>query len=182
MTERRPRTRAPERDLVTAARSHLEEQGYRVWIDPDGHDYFDLVARRGDEIGLVEAKVANARAVLQQALRRRVWGDWSAVVLSGARSAEGVVRRSAAGRAAAVGVWWVDRGTVRVARAPRPWAGSGEPDPYAPLRARFRQVLDALESGALPAGVPWDGVVSEVRRASRGRGFSEWRLDEPPPE
>ncbi len=180
MTERRPRARVPERALVAAARSHLEAHGYRVWVDPDGHDYFDLVARRGDEVGLIEAKVGDTRAVLQQALRRRVWGDWTAVVVAGARSAERLARGSAAGRAAPVGIWWVDRGVVRVVRVARPWVAGDAPDPYAPLRNRFRHLLDDLESGALPAGLPWDGVVSEVRRASRGRGFSEWRLDEPP--
>jgi hypothetical protein len=42
-------------------------------------------------------------------------------------------------------------------------------------------MLDAMESGEIPDSIRWDGVLREVRRASGGRGFSEWRLDEPPP-
>jgi hypothetical protein len=177
----RPGSRAPERRLVDAARNHLGALGYRTWANPDGHDYFDLVARRGDEVGLVEAKVANTREVLAQALRRRGWGDWTAVVIASERSANGLVRRTTGTRAASVGVWWVDAGTVRVVREPRPWATPGAEDPFAELRRRFRQILDALDEGTIPGGVPWDGVVRQVRRASGGRGFAEWRLDEPPP-
>lgn len=174
-----PRARPSERQIVDRAREFLEGQGYRTWTNPDGHDYFDLVARRGAEVGLIEAKVANAREVLAQALRRRVWGDWSAVVLASERSARHLAERSAATRAAPVGIWCADAGGVRVVRPSRPWVAPGTVDPYASLRERFRGVLDDLEAGTLPPGVPWDGVLREIRRASGGRGFAEWALDEP---
>jgi hypothetical protein len=175
----RAAVRPRETELVAAARQHLEEEGYRVWVDPDGRDYFDLVARRGQEVGLVEAKVAHTRAVLAQALRRRVWGDWVAVIISSERSARGLADRTSGTRAAPVGIWCARGSAITVVRPARPWTVTGEPDPYADLRARLRRILDALESGELPGSVPWDGVVREVRRASGGRGFSEWRLDEP---
>ncbi|HXW66925.1 MAG TPA: hypothetical protein VEL82_03485 [Thermoplasmata archaeon] len=171
--------RRAEASLVDAARRHLEQEGFRVWVDPDGRDYFDLVARRADEVGLVEAKVADGRAVLAQALRRRAWGDWVAVVVASERTARALEALTRDGRAAPVGLWWTEGDALRILRAPRAWARPGEPDPFVELRARFRRVLDALESGALPSPVRWDGVVGEVRRASGGRGFREWRLDEP---
>jgi hypothetical protein len=164
---------------VEWTRAHLVGLGYRVWVDPDGHDYFDLVARRGNEVGLIEAKVSDARTVLGQALRRRAWGDWTAVVVSTERIGKGIVARSVGTRAEPVGVWWAHDGPVEVLRPARPWVAPGASDPFAELRTRFRGVLDALEAGDLPAGIPWDGVLREVRRASGGRSFAEWRLDEP---
>ncbi|MGC2205510.1 MAG: hypothetical protein WA719_06260, partial [Thermoplasmata archaeon] len=107
-------TRPRETELVAAARRYLESEGYRVWVDPDGRDYFDLVARRGREVGLVEAKVAHSRAVFAQALRRRVWGDWVAVVVSSERSAKALAARTAGRRAAPVGVWWARGENVTV--------------------------------------------------------------------
>ena len=171
--------RPPETELVDAARGHLEAEGFRVWVDPDGANYFDLVARRGREVGLVEAKVADSRAVLGQALRRRAWGDWVAVVVSSERAARALAARTEGTRAAPVGVWFARGPAVTVVRAARAWTRDGESDPYADLRTRFQRILDALESGELPESVRWDGVVRQVRRASGGRGFSEWRLDEP---
>ena len=172
--------RPAESEIVAAARRHLEADGFRVWVNPDGRDYFDLVARRGSEVGLVEAKVAGSAQVLAQALRRRAWGDWVAVVLASERAAWRLADRTARSRAAPVGVWWARRGTgVTVVRPARPWPAPGDADPFAPLRARFARLLDALERGEIPDAVTWDGVVREVRRASGGRGFQEWRLDEP---
>ena len=171
--------RPSEAAIVRTVAGFLERQGYRVRIDPDGSDYFDLVARRGDEIGLVEAKVASAREVWAQALRRRGWGDWNAVVLAGSVSAERLAGRTASGRGARIGVWSVAGRDVRVHRPARRWVAPGDADPYAPLRERFRRILDALESGALPPDARWEGVPRAVRRASGGRGFAEWRLDEP---
>ena len=49
------RPRLSEAELVRSTARYLETLGYRVRIDPDGADYFDLVARRGREVGLVEA-------------------------------------------------------------------------------------------------------------------------------
>ena len=179
-TARVARSRPPEAELVERARIYLEERGYRVRVDPDGNDYFDLVARRGDEVGLVEAKVGDARAVLAQALKRRGWGDWTAVLLGSVRAAERLAARTRGTRAAPVGVWSFRDGALAVLREAQPWVAPGAPDPFAELRARFRRILDALDSGELPADARWDGVVREVRRASGGRGFAEWRLDEPP--
>ena len=179
---RRSAVRPSERDLVRAAARHLEAEGFRVRIDPDGRDYFDLVARRGDEVGLVEAKVANSRAVLAQALKRRGWGDWTAVVLGSATSAERLARRTLATRAEPVGVWSVSGDGVRVHRPARRWADPDGPDPFRALRERFRRLLDAIDAGELPEAARWDGVPRAVRRASGGRGFAEWRLDEPLPD
>lgn len=180
MTPRRT-LRAPrvsEREVVRTAAAHLAEQGYRVYPHPDTADYFDLIARRGDEVGLVEAKVSGSREVLLQAVRRRAWGDWVAVVLPSEKAAERLAARTDGTRAAPVGVWVAKHGSVRVVRPAARWARA-ETDPFSALRERFRAVLDRVDSGELPADVPWGGVVGAVRRASGGRGFKEWRLDEP---
>jgi hypothetical protein len=173
--------RLAERELVEGGVRHLQELGFRTWANVDGADYFDLVARRGEEVGLVEAKVADSRAVLAQALTRRVWGDWVAVLLGSRRSAERLAARTQATRASPVGIWAFEDGRVRVVRAPSAWVVPGEADPYADLRQRFRRILDALERGDIPEGLPWDFVPGSVRRASHGRRFREWRLDEGPP-
>jgi hypothetical protein len=168
-----------ETDVVAAAERYLRAQGYSTRADPDGGSYFDLVARRGDEVGLVEAKVANGRAVLAQALVRRVWGDWVAVVLPSERSATHLEERTRGRRAGPVGIWCLRGGEVHVLRGARPWVVAGAEDPYAPLRATFRRILDQLDRGEIPAGVEWAAVPGAVRRASGGRRFREWRLDEP---
>jgi hypothetical protein len=177
---RRPPT-GSEAEVVRRAAAYLEAQGYRVYIDPDGASYFDLVARRGDEIGVVEAKIAEARGVLAQALRRRGWGDWSAVVLGSVRSARRLADRTATGRASPIGVWTLAGDGVEVVRPARPWVAPGAADPFAPLRARFLTVLADIDRGVRPAGLPWNDVHAEIRRASAGRWFGEWRLDEEPP-
>jgi hypothetical protein len=174
-----PSPRPSERAIVEATARYLEGKGYRTRIDPDGADYFDLVARRGDEVGLVEAKVANSRAVFRQALVRRAWGDWVAVVVASRRSARALDERSRGSRAEPVGVWWCDGSAVEEVRAARAWVAPGAGDPYAELRRRFRGVLDALDRGDLPEGLSWSGVPGTVRRVSGGRSFREWRLDEP---
>jgi len=177
---RRPATPRPsEAEIVRVVAAHLEALGYRVRVNLDGSDYFDLVARRDGEVGLVEAKVSDARTVLVQALKRRAWADWCAVALAGERAARRLAARTSGGRARPVGIWFVRGGRVEVVRDAAPWVAPGAEDPFAELKARFRAILDALEAGEIPAGVAWDGVVREVRRASGGRSFSEWRLDEP---
>jgi hypothetical protein len=172
--------RIPEAEVVKVAAEHLNGLGYRTFPDPDGTDYFDLVARRGDEVGLVEAKVGNARRVLVQALRRRVWGNWVAVIVASRRSAERLADRTAESRSSPVGVWAAEDRRVTVVRPARPWEFPARADPYAELRVRFRRLLDDLEAGIRPSGVAWDDVPREIRRASGGRGFAEWRLDEGP--
>jgi len=173
------RPRLSEKDVVRAAAEYLAGLGYRVYPNLDSTDYFDLVARRGEEVGLVEAKVAGSRAVLVQALKRRAWGDWVAVVVPSDRSAERLAARTDGTRASRVGVWVARSGNIRVVRPARPWVPPGEVDPFSDLRERFRSLLDRIDAGEIPADVPWAGVVGAVRRASGGRGFSEWRLDEP---
>jgi hypothetical protein len=167
-----------ERELVGVVARFLEARGYRVRCDPDGTDYFDIVARRGDEIGLVEVKVRDARTVLAQAVRRRGWGAWTAVALGAARAARHLADRTAATRAAPVGVWIVNGESVEVVREARPWVAPGADDPFVDLRDQFRRWLDLIESLGPDTPVVWDGIPGAVRRASGGRSFSEWRLDE----
>ncbi len=179
---RAPRSSAtlePERVLVRTVADHLTADGYRALIDPDGTDYFDLVARRGSEIGLVEVKVRDARAVLAQALRRRGWGDWNAVALGSERSAMRLAERTRGTRAESVGIWCLVGGAVRVVRPAARWVAAPESDPYASLRERFRRWLDLVEEVGGGSAVRWSGVPGAVRRASGGRAFAEWRLDEP---
>lgn len=183
MTRRAPGAGRPrsERELVTALARLLGARGFRTYVNPDGTDYFDLVARRGDEVGLVEAKISDARTVLSQALRRRAWGDWTAVALPGRVAAQRLAERTRGSRAEAIGIWVVGAGELEEIRAARPWTVPGADDPYAGLRARFREILDALDGGRIPSTVPWSDVPGAVRRASHGRRFAEWRLDEPDP-
>ncbi len=177
-----PKPRRHESELVERVAAFLVARGYRVYVDPDRGSYFDLVARRGEEVGLVEAKVSDARTVLRQALVRRAWADWCAVAVGGERSARRLAERTRGGRAEPVGVWAVRGDDVLEVRAPTPWASSTDPTPYRELKERFRAILDAVDRGEIPAGVGWGGVPGAVRRASGGRSFSEWRLDELPPE
>jgi len=164
-----------ERDLAPAVRAHLEALGYRVWIDPDGTDYFDVVARRGGEVGLVELKVADGRTVLRQALRRRGWADWVAVAVPSEPLARRIAGRPVAERGARVGVWAVVDGRVAVVRAATPLVRPGEPDPFAPLRTTLRERLDA---GALPEGVAWHLLEGSRRELPGGRSTRDWRLEE----
>ena len=152
------------------------ERGYRCYPDPDGTDYFDLAVRRASEVGLVEGKIGRPAAVLGQALRRRAWGDWVAVAVDSARGAERLAGATAGRRADSVGIYAVAGNLLTEVRRPRPAAPE---DPFGPCRERFRRLLDELDAGVRPAGVPWSDVLAEVRRASGGRKFAEWRLDEP---
>lgn len=165
-----------ERALVPAVRRHLEPMGYRVWVDPDGSDYFDVVARRDRTIGLVELKVADGRTVLRQALRRRGWGDWVAVAVPSERLAERIARRPVAERGERVGVWAVVDGRVRVVR---------EAVETLPAERRFPELyealaerLDLLEEGALPEGIAWNLLAASRRTLPGGRSTRDWRLDE----
>jgi len=167
-----------EAELVAVVARHLARDGYRTYVDPDGSDYFDLVVRRDGEVGLIEAKLNRPRDLLVQALRRRPWGDWVAVVVPSARTADRLAASTAGRRADPVGIWVLDGDAVRIVRPARRFPAGD--DPFAAHRARFREVLDRIDRGEIPEGIPWDGLGGELRRASGGRGFREWRLDEPP--
>jgi hypothetical protein len=167
---------APERALLTAVAEEYGRRGYRAYLDPDGTDYFDLAVRRGDEVGLLEGKVSGASEVLAQALRRRPWSDWVAVVLGSGRPARRLADRTAGRRAGSVGVWAVEHGRPVELRAPARRARDA--DPFAETRHRFRALLDGIDRGEFPDGVRWSGLLRAVRSASAGRGFAEWRLDE----
>lgn len=171
-----PRSRPSERELLATVARRFGELGYRCHRDPDGTDYFDLAVRRGAEVGLVEGKVGRPSAVLAQALRRRAWGDWVAVAVDSPRAAERLAGATEGRRAEAVGIYAVAGDRLQEVRRPRP---APPDDPFAPCRDRFRRLLDDLEAGARPVGVRWSDVLAEVRRASGGRRFAEWRLDEP---
>lgn len=165
--------------MLPTVQRFLEAQGYRVYVNPDGADYFDVVARRGEEIGLVELKLAQGTAVFNQALRRRAWGDWTAVGLA----AEGPARRliaetSARPLRAVVGVWWVHGDAVEVLRAAALRPPAEGASVVREARARFAGWLDRIDHGELPAGVQWEGLQREVGRISQGRRFREWTLEE----
>ena len=169
--------RRPERDLLETVAGVLRTRGYRTYLDPDGTDYFDLVVRRDETVGVLEGKAGGASNVLAQALVRRPWADWVAVVVGSRRAAERLVARTEGHRAAFVGVWSCVAGEVRELREAQP-IPSGPADPFEATRARLRSALDALDRGELPAGIPWSDVLGEVRRSSGGRRYREWRLDE----
>jgi hypothetical protein len=174
--------RVSEHDLRAPVLAHLARDGYRAWAAPDGRDYFDIVACRGAEVGLVELKVANAAKVFAQAVRRRAWADWVAVALPGERAARRLLTMVQAPLAERVGVWQVTGASVRVLRPARPlWPVGGE-DPFAEARARFRALVDQLRSGELPDGVDW-GIFGAPRLPGRGRRSTrDWRLEEFPAE
>ncbi len=165
-----------EHALVGPVRRHLEALGFQVWADPDGRDYFDVVAMRTEEVGLVELKIANGPQVFTQALRRRAWGVWVAVAVASERTAERLVRLRSTPLACRVGVWLVRDDRVEVRRASQPW--SGHDAPYAEERRAFRAILEQLARGEIPVGVGWEGVLRMVRHASSGRGFAEYTIEE----
>ena len=167
-----------EAELRPPVLAHLERQGYRAWAAPDGHDYFDIAAVRGDEVGLVELKIADAKAVFGQALRRRAWADWVAVALPGLRSARRLAAIRTPERADRVGVWLVRSDRVEELRPARPLYGPGEPDPFAPSRGRLRTLLQAIERGEVSEEFGWGFVGSPPIADGRRRSTATWRLDE----
>jgi hypothetical protein len=167
-----------ESDLRAPVLAHLAGQGYRGWAAPDGRDYFDIVARRGDEIGLVELKLHSARRVFEQALRRRAWADWVAVALPGRRAARGLLDRVNAPVGERVGIWWVDGDRVEELRPARPLY-DGRPDrPFLEARAQMALVLDQLEDGTIPEGTDWGLFGAPRIPGGTRRSTKEWRLDE----
>lgn len=164
--------------MVPPVRAHLERDGYRVYVNPDGQDYFDIVARRGTEIGLVELKRTLGPKVFGQALRRRAWGNWVAVALGSEAAARRLVSDRTGRLSQMVGVWWVHGETVETlrpaGRPPLPPELDGLPS----ARRTLAGWLDALDRGVLPSAVNWDGLFHEVRRLSGGRSYREWTIEE----
>jgi hypothetical protein len=174
-TAARPRY---ERELAGPVRGHLEGLGYRVWVDPDGTDYFDVVARKGREIALIELKLADGRTVLLQAQRRRAWADWAAVAVPSERLARRIAQRPVAERGARVGVWAVVGTDVRVVRPAQRFVAPGEPDMFADSREALHERLDLVEDGRLPLGIPWHLASASRRAMPGGRSSRDWRLEE----
>jgi hypothetical protein len=169
-----------EVDLVPPVRRFLEGRGYRVHVDPDRTGFFDIVALRGDEIGLVELKLHATGAVFQQAVRRRLWGDWVAVALPGERAARALVDRTIGERSTRVGVYVVRPDRVDVVREALGMFGPGEPRPTPERRALLADALRQRESGELSPETSWGFAVrpprpADGRRAPRG---GSWTLDE----
>lgn len=167
-----------ERELAGPVRTYLESLGYRVWVDPDGTDYYDVIARRGREIALVELKLSDGRTVLRQALRRRGWADWAAVAVPNERLAQRIAGRPVAERGERVGVWAVVGDEVRVVRAASAFVGPGETDPFERLKASMHERLDLLEAGTLPEGIAWHLLATSRRELPGARSTRDWRLEE----
>ncbi|MCI4363248.1 MAG: hypothetical protein L3K13_02965 [Thermoplasmata archaeon] len=165
-----------EVELVAPVQRFLAARGYRSYRDPDGRDFLDLVARRGDELGLVELKLSAAGTVVAQALRRRGWADWVAVALDGKRAAERALKIAAGPRSERVGVLGVVGEEVTELRPAARMYGPGETSPYPELRERLLLLLDAVDDGSLPPGVGW-GALWTPRSGGRRAG-REWTLEE----
>lgn len=168
-----------ETELVPPVRAYLDGLGYRVYVNPDGADFFDIVVRRGTEVGLVELKVADWRKVIHQALRRRGWGDWVAVVVPRSSLAAKILDRPEAPRATRVGVWCLVDGAVRVVRPARPLVESGEVDPFPEPKAWLVERLDLTDAAGGPGSLSWS-VPDAGRVAGRRRSSRDWRLEEFP--
>lgn len=164
--------------MVPVVRLYLEGDGYRVYENPDGSDYFDLAARRDGEVGLVELKLDRDAVVLYQALRRRAWGDWAAVALASERAARRLAERPSSEARASVGVWWVKGDGVEVLRPALRWGRASDTPVLSAARAQFEEWLDRVDRGEIPPGVRWEGLQREVGRLSQGRRFREWTLEE----
>ncbi|MCI4331633.1 MAG: hypothetical protein L3K19_07305 [Thermoplasmata archaeon] len=167
-----------EHDLVAPVVRFLEAQGYRVWPDPDGSDYFDIVCRRGNEVGLVELKLADYRKLLAQAHRRRGYADWVSVVLPRASLIDKLLALPSTDRGRRVGVWRVEGDTVQVVRPHAPLRAPEESEPFPEARSRLVELLNALEAGQLPVGVRWEGIAQVPGSGRRRRATRDWRLDE----
>jgi hypothetical protein len=169
-----------EVDLVPPVTAFLQDRGYRVHADPDRTGYFDIVALRGDEIGLVELKLHATETVFQQAVRRRLWGDWVAVAIPGERAARALIGRTGGERSTRVGVYVVRPDGVEVLREASPMFEPSDPGPTPERRELLRRVLDQRESGEIPAETSWAFAVHPPRspngrRAPRG---GSWTLEE----
>jgi hypothetical protein len=178
-----------EKELEPPVERFLRAQGYRTYCDPDGTGYFDVIAVRDEpaSVGLVELKIADWRRVFDQALLRRGWGDWVAVVLPKRTLAQRALQRRAPPLVRSVGVWVVEgAGEVRVLREAAPLSSLPGAEAFDPLRAHLRESLRMLDSGLLPPGTSWR-IVRPHRRSGRpGSPLhpGHWRIEElvPPQE
>jgi hypothetical protein len=162
--------RVKESEMLAWVRPFLEKLGYSVYASPDGADYFDVVAVRDQEVGLVELKVADWKHVVTQAVDRRDWADWVAVALPRASLAQRVLTKTANGPGRRIGVWVVqsDRlDVLRLATSPGPSATVSEQR----WRHRLKELLDDTAGAQLPGDVHWS-----VGRPDRRRG--SWRLED----
>jgi hypothetical protein len=176
-TEPGVRARPLESTLAPPVQRFLAAQGYTVLIDPDGKDYFDVVALRGEEVGLVELKIADWKTLKVQAAVRRTYSDWVATALPRRSLAEKLLARMEGPLLRPVGVWVVEADHVTELRKAEPW-----PEETRALfpehRAALREMLRAHAAGELPPGTTWSGFAGRSARAAGGRHVREWRLDE----
>ncbi|HTT26036.1 MAG TPA: hypothetical protein VMH90_03615 [Thermoplasmata archaeon] len=172
--DRPTRPRRHEHDLRGPVTGFLTAQGYRVWADPDGRDYLDLVAARGDEVGLVELKIADWKTVRAQGVVRRALADWVAVALPSDGLARRLMDSTRGPVAPRLGVWVVGETSVVVRRPAEPLAPPPPGTPAAEARAGFRALVHLALDGDLPDAIRWGG---SARRTGGGRSY---RLDEFP--
>ncbi|MGI0054062.1 MAG: hypothetical protein ACREC5_04535 [Thermoplasmata archaeon] len=166
-----------EIDLAAPVAERLRGDGYEVFVDPDGTGYFDIAARRGEEIGLVELKLSAWRTLLRQAVARRAYGDWVAAALPRDRLTERIAKSSEAGPGRSIGVWLVAGGRVEVIRPARPWPAETRAS-FRPCREALRELLDQRSAGLLPEGTSWTGFPARSGRARGSRASTEWRIEE----
>jgi hypothetical protein len=171
---------AKEADLAPAVRAHLEPRGYTVWVNPDGRDYFDVVALRESEVGLIELKRTDWKHVVAQAARRRAWADWLAVVLPRRSLATRALGARAGPIAPRIGVWLAEGGRIEELRPARALRLAADADPFADDRAELRAMLASLTDGTVPVGVLWSLLGRASVRAGRRGATREWRLEEFP--
>lgn len=168
MKARRPPV--PESMMATWVRAALEPLGFEVRVNPDGSDYFDLIAVRGEEIGLVELKVADWRTVIRQAVDRRDWADWVAVALPRASLAKKVEERTREGPGIRVGVWVATESSLTVLRPATAFGPTGDPE-RDHWRHQLRTLLAESRGDLRPGELRWS-----VGRTTPRRGA--WRLDD----
>ncbi|MFI5415599.1 MAG: hypothetical protein ACHQ16_08150 [Candidatus Lutacidiplasmatales archaeon] len=164
--------RAHESTLRPPVISHLERLGYRVWADPDGRDYLDIVAARAGEVGLVELKISDWKTVRAQGVARRSLADWVAVAVPTVTLAEKIASSLRGPVAPRLGVWYIAEGQVRELRAAKPMTPPPAGTTADQARIRFRALVEAAVEGQIPEGTAWGG---QARRTGGGRSY---RLDE----
>ena len=167
----RPRREA---ELRAPLKAYFGARGYRVWADPDGADFLDLVVAREEEVGLVELKLSDWKTVRAQAVARRALADWVAVALPSQRLAEKLIGSLRGPIAPRVGVFRVDGPQVAELRAPVRLEPPSEGSIAAEARSGFRTLVKAALDGTVPPGLSWG---AGARRTGRGRFY---RLDEFP--